>query len=272
MEIIKTFDFNGNLLSVYGTNEKPLFKAKDVALMLGYVNSRDAINKHVDNEDKTTVAKRDGGFMTLINESGLYTLIFGSKLKDAKKFKHWVTSVVLPSIRKTGKYELRPAFIRTNHQLVITDERSLQHEVINFLRKREDKYHLKIVVPLGELQDTINKRLESSKMGYEKGQPDIIINNPSIHHNGMIIELKSPKGNGKLSDSQIEVINRYRDDGYRIIVSNDLTEVVEKLTHWFSHIRLQCRYCRSKFKTSESRKKHYVCFHKIATINLSNYI
>lgn len=86
---------------------EPWFVGKDVADILRYSNPRDAISKHVDNEDKG-VAKCDtpSGVqqMTVINESGVYSLVFGSKLPNAKKFKRWVTSEVLPSIRKTGSY------------------------------------------------------------------------------------------------------------------------------------------------------------------------
>lgn len=84
------------------------FVGKDVAEALKYENARDALSKHVEAEDKG-VAKCDtlGGKqnMTIINESGVYALIFGSKLESAKRFKHWVTSEVLPSIRKTGSYQ-----------------------------------------------------------------------------------------------------------------------------------------------------------------------
>ena len=87
---------------------KPYFVGKDVAEALGYSNPRDAIKKHVDEEDKKSVAIRDGiqgnPNMTLINESGLYSLILSSKLESAKAFKRWVTSEVLPSIRETGTY------------------------------------------------------------------------------------------------------------------------------------------------------------------------
>ncbi len=85
----------------------PWFVGKDVAAALGYENNRDALAKHVDEEDKG-VAKCDtlGGpqNVVIINESGVYALIFGSKLERAKRFKHWVTSEVLPAIRKTGQY------------------------------------------------------------------------------------------------------------------------------------------------------------------------
>ena len=88
-------------------NNEPWFVGKDVAAVLGYSNPRDALAKKVDADDKG-VANCDtpGGEqnMTIINESGLYSLILSSKLPTAKKFKHWVTSEVLPSIRKNGGY------------------------------------------------------------------------------------------------------------------------------------------------------------------------
>ena len=88
---------------------EPWFVGKDVAAALGYSNTRDALSRHIDNEDKTSVVIPDSGSnykskTTLINESGLYSLILSSKLPSAKEFKHWVTSEVLPSIRKNGAY------------------------------------------------------------------------------------------------------------------------------------------------------------------------
>lgn len=88
-------------------NKEPFFVAKDVAEILGYSNSRKAIIDHVDEEDKG-VTKCDtlGGVqeLSVINESGLYSLVLSSKLPTAKRFKRWVTSEVLPAIRKTGGY------------------------------------------------------------------------------------------------------------------------------------------------------------------------
>lgn len=88
-------------------NGEPYFVGKDVAEILGYSNTRDALVRHVDTEDKADVAIHDGSQnrnMTIINESGLYSLILSSKLPKAKEFKHWVTGEVLPSIRKHGAY------------------------------------------------------------------------------------------------------------------------------------------------------------------------
>ena len=88
---------------------EPWFVGKDVASMLGYGNTRQALASHVDEYDKTSVQILDGGSnykskATIINESGLYSLILSSKLPSAKQFKRWVTSEVLPAIRKEGMY------------------------------------------------------------------------------------------------------------------------------------------------------------------------
>lgn len=93
-------------------NDEVYFIGKDVAEALGYTNTRDALNKHVDEEDKAKVAIHDGSQnreMTVINESGIYSLIFGSKLPEAKSFKRWVTSEVLPILRKSGVVVLEHA-------------------------------------------------------------------------------------------------------------------------------------------------------------------
>lgn len=105
LEIFKNEEFGE--VRVVVIEGEPWFVGKDVAKILGYSNSRKAISDHVDDEDKG-VTKCDtlGGVqdLTVINESGLYSLIISSKLPTAKKFKRWVTSEVLPTIRKTGGY------------------------------------------------------------------------------------------------------------------------------------------------------------------------
>lgn len=88
---------------------QPWFVGKDIANALGYSKSRNAIANHVDDEDKTTALIQGGGSnykttVVIINESGLYSLILSSKLETAKRFKHWVTSEILPTIRRTGGY------------------------------------------------------------------------------------------------------------------------------------------------------------------------
>lgn len=95
-------------LKVIERNGEPWFLGKEVADLLGYSNTRDALAKHVDDEDKNTVAIRDtqagNPFKTIINESGLYSLILRSQLPSAHQFKRWVTHEVIPTIRKHGVY------------------------------------------------------------------------------------------------------------------------------------------------------------------------
>ena len=105
---LQTWSYENSEIRTIEKDGEPWFVGKDVAAVLGYSNTRDALAKHVDDEDKNTVVIRDGiqgnPNTIVINESGLYTLVLSSKLPNAKKFKRWVTSEVLPSIRKHGAY------------------------------------------------------------------------------------------------------------------------------------------------------------------------
>lgn len=106
LKIFENPDFG--MVRTVTINGEPWLVGKDVAEALGYSNTRDALDRHVDTEDKNTVANPDGKRgnpnMTIINESGLYALVMSSKLPTARRYRHWVTSEVLPSIRKHGLY------------------------------------------------------------------------------------------------------------------------------------------------------------------------
>lgn len=110
MNELQVFSFESNSVRALERDGQAWFVAKDAAKTLGYKNPRDALSKHVDEEDKE-VAKCDtlGGRqdIAIINESGLYCLVLSSKLPSAKKFKRWVTSEVLPALRKTGQYQVK---------------------------------------------------------------------------------------------------------------------------------------------------------------------
>lgn len=113
---------------------EPWFVGKDVADALGYSNSRKAIADHVDPDDKKDgVTIRDAigreQQAVAINESGLYSMIFGSKLEEAKRFKHWVTAEVLPAIRKTGSYQHRPLSIPQQIQMIAQGYTDLGQQV-----------------------------------------------------------------------------------------------------------------------------------------------
>lgn len=112
---LQTFCFENQTIRTKQINNEIWFVGKDVAEILGYSNASKAVIDHVDNEDKTSIMvdmadSQNGNLLgktktTMINESGLYSLILSSKLPKAKDFKRWITSEVLPTIRKTGKYE-----------------------------------------------------------------------------------------------------------------------------------------------------------------------
>lgn len=108
MNIIDAIYLEKKNVRIVMNNGEPWFIAKDVAQILGYKNTRDALRVHVDAEDKGVVNHDTLGGkqkMSIINESGVYSLIFSSKLPQAKEFKRWVTHEVLPSIRKNGGYK-----------------------------------------------------------------------------------------------------------------------------------------------------------------------
>lgn len=111
MNEVQLFNFENHEVRSLLINSEPWFVGKDVADVLGYKNQNDALSKHVDGEDKDTIAIRDSigrnRNTPIINESGLYSLVLSSKLPSAKKFKRWVTSEVLPALRKTGQYQVK---------------------------------------------------------------------------------------------------------------------------------------------------------------------
>ena len=131
-----SFSFENMAVRTLGTPEHPLFVALDVCSALGYAKARNAVAQHVDPEDliKSDI-DTNGGRQTIncVNESGLYALIFGSKLESAKRFKRWVTSEVLPAIRKTGRYEAQET-------ITPAEQRAIQREVAIRAHKTSSNY------------------------------------------------------------------------------------------------------------------------------------
>ena len=131
---IVAFKYEEQQVRTIEKNGEPWFVGKDVAAILGYSDTADAVKKHVDPEDKGVGEMPTPGGkqrIMLINESGLYSLILSSKLPTAKEFKRWVTSEVLPSIRKTGEYEITPA---QQNRLDIMERNSRAREASLWLR------------------------------------------------------------------------------------------------------------------------------------------
>ena len=130
MNEIKVWNFEDSTVRTLTINNEPFFVGKDVAMILEYTNPQKAIRDHVDEEDRTvndsfTV---NGTAATLINESGLYSLILGSKLPKAKEFKRWVTSEVLPSIRKHGLYATEELLNNPDMMIAVLTELKSERE------------------------------------------------------------------------------------------------------------------------------------------------
>ena len=271
MSIIeKVFKYEENEITVIKCKDKIWFRGKDIAKALGYEKTRNAILKHVNDDDKSILEdlrrgpqirapfKNEQGGSIFINESGLYSLIFGSKLESAKVFKRWVTSEVLPSIRKTGRYNHKYSNMLT---FKIENETDLHVKVVSFLKKRYP--HSLFTATLGENQDTAFKRINSFKKGYVRGSPDLIINNLHKHYTGFCIEFKNPKGNGVLSPDQSMILLQYQNNGFKTLVSNDYDHIIEQIIEYFRNVRLLCSYCPRRFVSPQSLSNHIKIFHKM---------
>ena len=285
MSIIeKVFHYEENEISVIKCNDEIWFRGKSVGQSLGYLKPLKALHTHVDKEDKRKLSDLEGvpqngvhlrfgvtqngvhfnlqSERLFINESGLYSLILRSKLESAKVFKRWVTKDVLPSIRKTGRYDYCIDH-KYNNTLTfkIENEMNVHVKVVYFLKKRYP--HSLFTVTLGENQDTVHKRIDSFKKGYLRGSPDLIINNLHKHYTGFCIEFKSPKGNGVLSPDQSMMLWQYQNNGFKTLVSNDYDQIIEQIIEYFRDVRILCSYCSRRFISYQSLKNHMKGFHKI---------
>ena len=221
------------------------FRGKDITQILGYADIDQALRKHVEPEDKKSFPVEKTGYSQrgrppiLINESRFYSLIFSSKLESAKKFKHWVTSKVLPSIRKYGQYKL---FDNPNNNMFkIENETDLHCKVVHYIRRFYPKAI--IVAGLDELQDTCSKRINSWKKGYIKGQPDIMIMNYHNHCSGFCIEFKSRTNNYQVREAQKEMKKRYKKNGFYFMISNDYDLITKYIHIYMEGVRIPCKHC-----------------------------
>ena len=130
--------------------EEPWFVGRDVAKSLGYAKPENAVKAHVDDEDKSTTPIQGSAYETrvvIINESGLYSLILSSKLPNAKKFKRWVTSEVLPAIRKTGSYSIEP--LQPTERITTKDDYLRAASIVGSCRNERLPYVLSILAKAG---------------------------------------------------------------------------------------------------------------------------
>ena len=172
-----------------------------------------------------------GKWYTFIDEAGFYELVFSSKLPAAKKFRDWAFTTVLPSIRKYGQCKLFDS--KYNHMIMIGNETDLHYKVMDVIRRFYPDTIL--VAGLGENQDTGDKRLDSYKKGYMRGQPDLMV---LSYHKGLCIEFKSPTNTYRVSEAQKEMKKRYVDNGYAFILSSDYDKICKVVYEYIQGIRV----------------------------------
>ncbi len=173
MELIKKFNYEDNKVRVIEKNGEVYFIGKDIANILGYSNSRKALKDHVDEEDKMVsriVTSGQNRNMIIINESGLYSLIFSSKLDKAKEFKRWVTKEVLPDIRKYGMY-INDSFIKT----IIDNPQSAREEMLKYFNESQ---RLQKVVKDLEQENDMLRELEN-EVGNLESKIELLSNKPN---------------------------------------------------------------------------------------------
>ena len=225
---------------------EPWFRAVDVATALSYSDTDKAIRRHVADDDK----RQQGSFnlkpavlagfkgnwkMTkYLNESGLYCLIFGSNMEEAKLFKHWVTHIVLPQIRKTGSYNDNYHYWRDDpmtwgevDQLATGREDQLHYKVVEHIRYRYPDATLN--AGLGEHLTTRHARMDSWSKGYKTGQPDLTITRglPNGFQHVLAIEFKNQNGKGTLNQKQQEYHNNLKEQcNVETVVGSDYEEII----------------------------------------------
>lgn len=181
-------------LTLLEINNEPWFVGKEVAEKLGYENTKDSLARHVSVEDRRVI-QRSGNTtleipnrgLTIINESGLYSLILGSKLESAKRFKRWVTSEVLPAIRRTGSYSNRPTGGKLLAMAVLEAQKLLDAKDEEIARMKPKEIFADSVassqstILIGELAKILKAN------GYETGQKRLF---ETFRQDGFLIKRK----------------------------------------------------------------------------------
>ena len=278
-------DLEIELTSFIDDKQNVWFRGKDVARMLGYSDTDQAIRKNVsenhkiihlvypqmlprrlDGSKKYSPAKSAGQqndtrgkWCTFIDEADSYELVFSSKLESAKRFCDWVFTTVLPSIRKYGQYKLFDS--PWNKMIMIGNETDLHYKVVDLMRRYSPDTIL--VAGLGENQDTEDKRLDSYKKGYMRGQPDLMVLDYHKDYKGLCVEFKSPTNNYHVSEAQLEMKKKYVNNCYAFILSNDYDKISKNIHHYMKGIRVPCKYCIKHFYNKDTLKIHYKVIHRI---------
>lgn len=207
---------------------QPWFVAKDVAEILGYANTKDAISSHVDEEDKTIIQRSEmttfeipNRGLTVINESGLYSLILSSKMPDAKKFKRWVTSEILPTIRQTGQYGEPKVLTEREGQI-----QSLELLLDNLKRSAEmeqqiNKHEKKIL----ELNTKVDEQITLDHGEQRRVQKAIAIRVYSFTD-------EKKERNRLFKELHREIKDRFGVSSYKDVKRKDMLHAVNYIVNW----------------------------------------
>ena len=270
------------LKSFIDKHQNIFFIGKDVAKILGYRDTNQAIRKHVDDEDRkyfpveTTGYSKRGRPPIIINESGFYSLVLSSKLETSKKFKHWVTSEVLPDIRKFGYYKLFDS--RIKERVIIDGKKFYKHQVFsNYAANKNGKVinvktgrNIKMnKVGSGYLQFTIcNKKLEKRKNYYQHRFVFEVFKGPiprffEIHHQNNIksdnriknLQLLTHKENIQKSNNK-PIISTFIKTGKerRFISIKKASIELDINTAYISDICRKKMYCKTATSKRDGRK------------------
>jgi hypothetical protein len=265
--VIKYYDDGLFCVQYIISNAQPWFLAREITEDLGYTNGAQAIAKNVRERHHkklhelidTTGLTHNERTSTFITEPGVYALIMKSRLPKAEEFQDWVYENLLPNLRKRLMVSASG----------LCNEFDLHTRVVNFLRT-----HLPdaiMTAPMGELQDSSEKRHRAWKLGYTGGMPDLLILNHNLRYNSFSLEFKNPHATGQLSANQSRVLEGFRQAGSKVLVSTDYDEIVKALVDYFADVRFCCSICCDrdrvgkqprKYKSLEALAQHRRYFHR----------
>ena len=148
-----------------------------------------------------------------------------------------------------------------NKMFKIENETDLHYKVVQLIRNYYPESIL--VAGLGENQDTEDKRLDSYKKGYQRGQPDLMILDYHKYYKGLCIEFKSPTNNYCVTESQLKMKEKYRENNYAFILSNDYDKISKLIHKYMAGVRIPCEYCTKAFLNKKTLNRHYKVIHRI---------
>lgn len=218
MEHMQVFNYNDSRIRTFELDGNPWFVGKDVAAILGYAKPENALAAHVDEEDKTTTLIQGDGSnykskMTIINESGLYSLILSSKLPSAKAFKRWVTSEVLPAIRKHEAY-ITPAMAEkmlNDPRVMIRVLEELQSERERRIKAENEMLESK---PLIDFANHVSAAVGKSSNIYMKTMAKLLCDGGIVIGGNKLFELLR---NNKILMADNLPYQQYIDRGYFVV-------------------------------------------------------